>query len=570
LVYYNGFLYASTRTSRARILKIDPSTLTVVGRATIPSTVIEAEDIIAAEGYIWSIASTNDVSGLARLIRVDPDTMDTSFHSLVIDANNYLPYGESLDYSFGKLWAGGYNKIAEIDISTWPPSFDLHDYTGIVGGDFVLSTALANDGTYLWTMFLQGLFDPPYYIGTSLLRIDPSDPTVFLREDLAHIFPDDMVHTNGFLYTSTEDAGQPSDAYQFPSAILPYTSTLMSSTESYGVFHTDTNLQHLWAAYVGSPGILTQFHLDLTEPFTVTLPTGYDNPSEIAFDESGNMYVATWQSPAGLVKYTTPDAVALSITKSGGDALLSWTNADALVDHYEVWRSTNRNFLPWDAGATKVADVPAVLGGMSYTDVGAISTTATDYFYLVRAFNDFGLLSPISNRAGEINRGLTTGLNLITLPLAPQTTLSAETMLVEALNQGADCPTIYRWLGTTWNAHNRGSAFNNYPLTMGSGYFVRCTVAGNWTQVGNVPTAGTTVALSTGLNMIGIPHPPGSYSAQLVLDGIQSQGGDCPLIYQWLGTTWQSHSDGSPFNNFAINYRSGYFTRCIVGSTWTP
>ncbi len=37
MVYYNSYLWASTRTEPGRILQIDPTTLTVVNRATLPN-----------------------------------------------------------------------------------------------------------------------------------------------------------------------------------------------------------------------------------------------------------------------------------------------------------------------------------------------------------------------------------------------------------------------------------------------------------------------------------------------------------------------------------------------------
>ncbi len=100
--------------------------------------------------------------------------------------------------------------------------------------------------------------------------------------------------------------------------------------------------------------------------------------------------------------------------------MLSWTNNDSFVDHYEVWRSTSPYFNPGDAGSVKV-DVSATMGAVSYTHVGALGDVNTNYYYVVRAFNDFGLLAPISNRVGEFDRELretaSTDFNWVGLPL---------------------------------------------------------------------------------------------------------------------------------------------------------
>ncbi len=68
----------------------------------------------------------------------------------------------------------------------------------------------------------------------------------------------------------------------------------------------------------------------------------------------------------------------------GGGVTLSWTHLGAIMDHYEVWRSTQPHFAPGDASSTKLADVPPPAGSTaSYTDVNPPSGVAA--FYLVRA-----------------------------------------------------------------------------------------------------------------------------------------------------------------------------------------
>ncbi len=172
-------------------------------------------------------------------------------------------------YAFGKLWVGGYNKIAELDISTNPPGIVMHNFSTIISGNYVLNTALESDGTYLYAMFLQGIDLPPSYTSSSLLRINPANPTVgYLEQPLAHLFPDDMVQTNGYLFTSNENAGQSSDAYRFPVNLTPFITETMSTSKSYGVFRYPTEPQRLFGAYVGTPGRITQFDLNLTQKLT--------------------------------------------------------------------------------------------------------------------------------------------------------------------------------------------------------------------------------------------------------------------------------------------------------------
>ncbi len=446
LVHYGGFLWACTRTSPARVLKISPSSLSVVARAELTG-LNYAEDIIAVDYdqngnyYLWVVLRTVP----ARLVRVNPVDMTTS-----ITALTGMNSGTALLYAFGKLWVGGSNRIVEVDISDPDsPSFVVHDFSGLKLEDFVIVAALASDSSYLYAAFLQGDFsEPDQYIGTTIVRLNPGNPTTgYLTQYVSADHPDDMVFTNNHLYTSSEDDPQPSVAFRFPTGLSSYITNTIASSASYGVFYTPTDPGSLWGAYIGSPGVISKFDLDLNSIWTFNLPVGFDSPSEITFDENGNMFVSTWQNPSGIVAYTIPDAVTLSISKSGNDVVLSWTNNDSFVDHYEVWRSTDPYFNPGDPGTIKV-DVAATMGVMSYTDIGALGDVNNNYFYVVRAFNDFGLLAPISNRVGEYSITIMPNWNLISWPLIPSD-ISINNIIGDQLNGTEDPTTADRIL--VWN-----------------------------------------------------------------------------------------------------------------------
>ncbi len=589
LIYDNGFLWASTRTAPGSVLKINPTTLAVDGRATFLTGRNNAEDILAANGYIWSITSTDP----AWLVRVDPATMAVQYTSLSSGGSNFLAYAESLDYNFGKLWVGGYNKIAEVDISNpSSPTFILHDYSVLVDQDYALATAMASDSNYIWAVFTQGDFTPPSLLGATFARLDPSTPTSgYITATLTSVlFPDDMFRENGFLYTSSENSGLPSYNYMFPTSMVPYTTSLASGAGiSYGTFFNPLDPNTFWGAFTSSPGLLLKFDMSLNKVFTTTLPLTFDDPSEIAFDPNGNMYVTTFQDPAGVVKYTVPSSVTLGISKSGSDAVLGWTNSDALVDHYEVWRSTSPYFQPGDAGSSKLSEVSASVGSLVYTDTGALGDVNNNYFYIVRAFNDFGLLGPISNRVGEFDFGIEPGIGAtlkwtyIGMPLQVSAATTADAV-ASYIDPGGSIKRVGKWnaVTKTWIFRVVGSPFPpaNYPVAPGDSLLVYANnlAPSVFAWVGDVPAQGAITYTLTTNNWYSIMPPiDQNLSTILTADAlaadIQNGAGTSGMrVGKWDASvqTWIYRIVGSPFPPANYSTRLGYPYFVLTNSSTPP
>jgi hypothetical protein len=65
------------------------------------------------------------------------------------------------------------------------------------------------------------------------------------------------------------------------------------------------------------------------------------------------------------------------------------------------------------------------------------------------------------------------GWTLIGVPYLP-CPMTAEDLLQDTTAQGGDCTEIYRWLGGGWDGHFREVPYNDFALTSGEGYFVKC------------------------------------------------------------------------------------------------
>ncbi len=106
-----------------------------------------------------------------------------------------------------------------------------------------------------------------------------------------------------------------------------------------------------------------------------------------------------------------PRAPTVSISLSGGNLTLSWPavtqdegGGSVTVSNYQVWRSSQPYFRPWDAGVTLV-------GTPSSTSIPAGAAPGADQsaFFGVRSVASSGLLSRTSSRVGAFSYGLVPG-----------------------------------------------------------------------------------------------------------------------------------------------------------------
>jgi hypothetical protein len=180
--------------------------------------------------------------------------------------------------------------------------------------------------------------------------------------------------------------------------------------------------------------------------------------------------------------------------------------------------------------------------------------------------------SDLSHYYGLVNRqiSLVTGWNLITLPIEPVTPYKAQSLLDAINTQGGVCSEIYRWVSGGWDIYIGGSGGNNFDISLGRGYFIRCSGASAWNFQGKMLLSGVSINFLSGWNLIGIPYPPGFYNAQTLLTALNSQGGACTEVYRWQSGGWDLFIGGSGGTPFAIEPNRGYFVRCSTSSSFSP
>lgn len=240
----------------------------------------ECEDIISAQEYIWVILYTSP----SRIVKVNPNTLD--WEIAITFKPEEIQYGGSLEYAFDYLWAGGYGKIAKINIENL--DYRIYDYIDVVGTNQF--HALTSGGSYIWGSSPRGK-------ESILLRIDPDQPDEYEEIKLPTFITDDLTYIDNALYACSESA--PSYLYKI-NGDLSYNSTEAADTICYGTFQDKEG--NIWGVYTGTPGKFSITSPDLVSKKIYELPPGFNNANEIAFDEFGGIYITCWESPAKIVK----------------------------------------------------------------------------------------------------------------------------------------------------------------------------------------------------------------------------------------------------------------------------
>jgi hypothetical protein len=284
-----------------------------------------------------------------------------------------------------------------------------------------------------------------------------------------------------------------------------------------------------------------------------------------------------WAVGRGIV----PQTPVLTINRSQADIVLSWQHSSTGVDHYEVWRATNRPyFTPADPGATKLSDIPPDLSqSYVYTDTSsALGDTLNNSYYRLRAVYISGLTTdsdPVGEYDFPIQRG---GLGSyawtsIALPLEVGS-ISADG-IAAYIDPSGSIKRVGKWDANTktWIFRIVGSPFppSNFPVNVGEALLIyaQSTAPASFAWVGDVPDAGY-ISYSLALNqwkflMVPLDQDPVVITTadQLAAD-IQFGGSSLGMrIGKWnLATqTWIYRVVGSPFppGNYPIVLGYPYF-----------
>lgn len=269
----------------------------------------------------------------------------------------------------------------------------------------------------------------------------------------------------------------------------------------------------------------------------------------------------------GSLSTTPPAATTAAISKlNPTTARLSWNGVSG-VARYNIYRDTYAYFAPTTPYATTTA--------LTFDDVDALGDIDENHFYVIRAACENGFESAISNRIGEFDYPLVTGVtlnkfNMVAIPLDSTASIVPFSASGLAAYLGTGVKQVVRWNPASQShvgyVPGFSPPFADFALEIGSAYLleVDSSVDTVFTLVGSVPLQGSVVftlvggsSTSCSLNAVSIPLDKISLTkaSELALDiGGVSQA----LVWNANLRVYNGYVPGfsPPFADFTV--RAGY------------
>ncbi|KPA09657.1 hypothetical protein MHK_010143, partial [Candidatus Magnetomorum sp. HK-1] len=157
------------------------------------------------------------------------------------------------------------------------------------------------------------------------------------------------------------------------------------------------------------------------------------------------------------------------------------------------------------------------------------------------------------------------GWNLLTLNMSPENEWSSKSLL-ESINQNGDVVLIQKWNNGFWKTYSAGADFGAFKIEMGKGYFLFSEKKSEWLNHGN-KWDGNLYNIHMGYNLLGFSTLGAMKASELALS-INESDGNITAIRRWDGSGLESYMVGTPFGDFPILSKEGYFLYSTKESTF--
>ncbi|MCK5292731.1 MAG: hypothetical protein KAR39_12045 [Thermoplasmata archaeon] len=216
--------------------------------------------------------------------------------------------------------------------------------------------------------------------------------------------------------------------------------------------------------------------------YEVTIEVDYGN-SIIEVSELNNFYRIEFIVDTPPLPLTPPTNLTTQVVNVD-DILLNWTAPNSIsIDHYRIYRSTDQREFDFSTPTYNTStDVDPLR--TNWTDANAANESApTEYYYVVRTVNSFGMKSITSNTAGKWTSEYPEGLSAFSLPLE-----SFVVRNVSWFSENIPGTEFVRWMSSSghWVTHypSMGVGVMDVPVVMGRAYEISLSSSTNFTFCG--------------------------------------------------------------------------------------
>lgn len=130
---------------------------------------------------------------------------------------------------------------------------------------------------------------------------------------------------------------------------------------------------------------------------------------------------------------------------------------------------------------------------------------------------------------------------------------------------------VVRYTAGGWETHPCSITGSDFPITLGTGYFIRAVTTSTISYRGTELSQPPTITLTSGWNLVGLPRTSGSASGVAqAINGTTGASGATKEVLRWTAGGWDGHVPGIPVNSFTIESGRGYAIRIDRAATWQP
>lgn len=300
--------------------------------------------------------------------------------------------------------------------------------------------------------------------------------------------------------------------------------------------------------------------------------------NEIALEEKTREVIDSSTSVPPSPTPTGTNVSSFAALWSGSQVQVTWaTTSENQTSKFELYRTNSLDPAAWTLVRTQASQSNCAASGTpfsyGYTDTGVVS--GQTYYYKLTWSGDScggsgGVHAQLATASPVVTVSIpqSAGWNLVSLPISPTQSLTAERVAGAINAQGGNCTEVYRWVDG-WDSHIVGLPFNDFAVGPDTGFFLKCAKAGTWSLQGSPLTQARPITLNAGWNLIALSYLPSPLTAESLGDGINAQGGSCTEVNRWTDG-WDPHINGLPFNDFNIELGKAYFIKCAQASTYVP